>query len=179
MTRVFQSECPSGHVQHSLVSNSSVMTRISMERESKAELMKKWREEQKEKKKDIKKAYYEKNKAELIQNAAERKKQKAVASKTRAECRKRMPKRYRDKKKAAEMMNQPEAADPGVTPDVTVFKSQMGKKRAVDKTRKVLPATPSKKVEVMEKPVKSPNMRKALQKKDLINPQKMRKKWKF
>ena len=43
---------------------------------------------------------------------------------------------------------------------VGVFKSQMAKKRAVDKTRKALLATPSKKVEVVEKLVLSPQTKK-------------------
>jgi len=65
-----------------------VLTTFSMERKNKAEGTRKWREEQKEKKKAIKKAYYEKNKGELIQKAVERKKQKPVATKKRAQCRK-------------------------------------------------------------------------------------------
>lgn len=171
-----------------------------MERENKAELMSRWREEQK-KKKAIKRAHYEKNRKELIKKAVERKQQqKAVASKTRdqrqkitkggngkstarvrkfrqnkaekeekkkAQSRERS-KKYRNKKKAAEMMTETEEMDSVVTPDVAVFKSQMAKKRAVDKSRKALPATPSKKVEVVEKLVQSPQTRKALQKKGLI-----------
>ena len=154
-----------------------------MERENKAELMRRWREEQKEKKKAIKKAHYEKNRKELIQKAVERKQQKAVALKTRAQSRKitkggngkstarvrkfrqnkaeeeekkraqsrERSKKYRDKKKAAEMVVDTDETDPVETPDMAVFKSRMAKKRAVDKTRKVLPATPNKKVEVVEK----------------------------
>ena len=51
---------------------------------------------------------------------------------------------------------------------VGVFKSRMAKKRAVDKTRKALPATPSKKVEVVEKLVLSPQTRRSLEKKGLV-----------
>lgn len=172
-----------------------------MERENKAELMSRWREEQKKKKKAIKRAHYEKNRKELIKKAVERKQQqKAVASKTRAQRQKitkggngkstarvrkfrqnkaekeekkkaqsrERSKKYRNKKKAAEMMTETEEMDSVVTPDVAVFKSRMAKKRAVDKSRKALPATPSKKVEVVEKLVQSPQTRKALQKKGLI-----------
>lgn len=172
-----------------------------MERENKAELMSRWREEQKKKKKAIKRAHYEKNRKELIKKAVERKQQqKAVASKTRAQRQKitkggngkstarvrkfrqnkaekeekkkaqsrERSKKYRNKKKAAEMMTETEEMDSVVTPDVAVFKSWMAKKRAVDKSRKALLATPSKKVEVVEKLVQSPQTRKALQKKGLI-----------
>ena len=172
-----------------------------MERENKAELMSRWREDQKKKKKAIKRAHYEKNRKELIKKAVERKQQqKAVASKTRAQRQKitkggngkstarvrkfrqnkaekeekkkaqsrERSKKYRNKKKAAEMMTETEEMDSVVTPDVAVFKSRMAKKRAVDKSRKALPATPSKKVEVVEKLVQSPQTRKALQKKGLI-----------
>lgn len=172
-----------------------------MDRENKAELMSRWREEQKKKKKAIKRAHYEKNRKELIKKAVERKQQqKAVASKTRAQRQKitkggngkstarvrkfrqnkaekeekkkaqsrERSKKYRNKKKAAEMMTETEEMDSVVTPDVAVFKSRMAKKRAVDKSRKALPATPSKKVEVVEKLVQSPQTRKALQKKGLI-----------
>ena len=175
--------------------------RFSMDRENKAELMSRWREEQKKKKKAIKRAHYEKNRKELIKKAVERKQQqKAVASKTRAQRQKitkggngkstarvrkfrqnkaekeekkkaqsrERSKKYRNKKKAAEMMTETEEMDSVVTPDVAVFKSRMAKKRAVDKSRKALPATPSKKVEVVEKLVQSPQTRKALQKKGLI-----------
>ena len=38
-----------------------------------------------------------------------------------------------------------------MTPDTTVLKNRMSKKRAVDKTRKALTATRSKNVEVVEK----------------------------
>ena len=41
-----------------------------MERENKAELMSRWREEQKKKKKAIKRAHYEKNRKELIKKVA-------------------------------------------------------------------------------------------------------------
>ena len=44
--------------------------RFSMERENKAELMSRWREEQKKKKKAIKRAHYEKNRKELIKKVA-------------------------------------------------------------------------------------------------------------
>ncbi|KAL9976804.1 hypothetical protein ACROYT_G014138 [Oculina patagonica] len=58
--------------------------------------------------------------------------------------------------------------DPVETPDMAVFKSRMANEGAVDKTRKVLPATPNKKVEVVEKLVQSPQTREALEKKGLI-----------
>ena len=172
-----------------------------MEQENKAESMRRWRKEQKEKKNAIKKAHYEKNRKKLIQKAVERKQQKgqtAVASSTRARSQKiteggngkstarvrkfrqnkaekkekekaqsrERSKKYRAKKKAAEMIIETEETLPVET--VGVFKSRMAKKRAVDKTRKALPATPSKKVEVVEKLVLSPQTRKSLEKKGLV-----------
>ena len=129
--------------------------------------------------KSYQKVYYEKKKAELIQKSVERKRQKPVATKTRAQCRKtkkgrngkstarvrkirqkelektkketqsrERSKRYRDKKKAAQMMVQTEETGPVVTPDMTMFKNRMAKKRVVDKTRKALLATPSKKLKL-------------------------------
>lgn len=65
--------------------------------------------------------------------------------KKRAQSRERS-KKYRDKKKAAEMVVETDETYPVETPDMAVFKSRMAKKRAVDKTRKVLPATPNKKL---------------------------------
>jgi len=44
----------------------------------------------------------------------------------------------------------------------------MGKKRAVDKTKKNLPKTPQKKVKLIENLVNSPRMKKALLKKGLV-----------
>ena len=75
-------------------------------------------------------------------------------------------KKYRSRKKAAEIVIETEETLPVET--VGVFKSRMAKKRAVDKTRKALPATPSKKVEVVEKLVLSPQRRKSLEKRGLV-----------
>ena len=75
-------------------------------------------------------------------------------------------KKYWAKKKAAEMIIETEETLPVET--VGVFKSRMAKKQAVDKTRKALPATPSKKVEVVEKLVLSPQTRKSLEKKGSV-----------
>lgn len=57
------------------VRSRSLLTRdgFSMEQENKAESMRRWRKEQKEKKNAIKKAHYEKNRKKLIQKAVERK----------------------------------------------------------------------------------------------------------
>ena len=44
-----------------------------MEQENKAEALRRWRKEQKEKKNAIKKAHYEKNRKKLMQKAVERK----------------------------------------------------------------------------------------------------------
>ena len=174
-----------------------------MEHENKAELMRRWRKEQKERKKAIKKAHYEKKRKKLIQKAMKRKQQKgkkAVASNTRAQSReitdggngkstarvrkfrknkaekegrkkaqsREMSKKYQATKKAAQMIIETEETLSVETPDMAVFKSRMAKKRAVDKMRKALPVTPSKKVEVVEKLVQSPQTRKALEKKGLV-----------
>ena len=77
-------------------------------------------------------------------------------------------KKYRGKKKAAEMIIETEETLSVETLDMAVLKSWMAKKRAVDKTRKVLPATPSKRVEVVEELVQSPQTRKSLEKKGLV-----------
>ena len=62
-----------------------------MEQENKAEALRRWRKEKKEKKNAIKKAHYEKNRKKLIQKAVERKQQKgqkAVVSSTHAQAQK-------------------------------------------------------------------------------------------
>lgn len=66
------------------------------------------------------------------------------------------------------MIIETEETLPVETLDMAVFKSRMAKKRAVDKTRQTLPPTPSKRVVVVEKLVKSPQTRKSLKKKGLI-----------
>lgn len=48
------------------------------------------------------------------------------------------------------------------------FQSRMAKKRALDQTKNVLLQTPEKKVEIVENLVKSPQRRKALQKKGVV-----------
>ena len=77
-------------------------------------------------------------------------------------------KKYQGKKKAAEMIIETEETLPVETLDMAVLKSWMAKKRAVDKTRKALPATPSKRVEVVEKLVQSPQTRKSLENKSFL-----------
>ena len=75
-------------------------------------------------------------------------------------------KKYRSRKKAVEIVIETE--ETLLVETVGVFKSRMAKKRAIDKRRKVLPPTPSKKVEVVEKPVLSPHTRNSLEKKGLV-----------
>ena len=74
-------------------------------------------------------------------------KQNGERRKKKAQSRERS-KKYRAKKRAAKMIIETEETLPVET--VGQFKSRMAKKRAVDKTTKVLSAAPSKKVEVEE-----------------------------
>jgi len=50
----------------------------------------------------------------------------------------------------------------------SAFQSRMAKKRAVDKTKNLLPKTPEKKVEILKNMGCSPQTRKALHEKGLV-----------
>lgn len=88
--------------------------------------------------------------------------QKKAAEKEEEERRKQLSKerskRYRDKKQAGVLTGQ--SVMPTVSPESSsspsAFQSRMAKKRAVDKTKNVLPKTPEKKVEIVENLVCSP-----------------------
>lgn len=74
--------------------------------------------------------------------------------------------RYRDKKRAGLLTGQ--SAIQTVSPSSSTFQSRMAKKRAVDKTKNVLPKTPEKKVEIIKNLVCSPQTRKALHEEGLV-----------
>jgi len=57
---------------------------------------------------------------------------------------------------------------PGSSSSPSTFQSSMAKKRAVDKTKNILPKTPEKKVEIIKNLVCSPQTRKALHEKGLV-----------
>ena len=99
---------------------------------------------------------------------------KKAAEKEEEERRKRLSKersrRYRDKKLAGVLTGQSvmPTVSPGSSFSPSTFQSRMAKKRAVDKTKSVLPKTPEKKVEIITNLVCSPRTRKALHEKGLV-----------